>query len=226
MRQQFHEQLDGLVDDLVRLTLMVETAMGRATTALLEANAELADQVARDIKAVSALHEAMDQRAFELVASQQPVAGDLRVVVAALRMTADLERMGALARHVADIARRYAPKRAVPEPLRETVKRMGVVAERITAITRRAIGARDWTAAGGLERADDEMDELLQALYHRMLQDSWRHETGTAIDLTLLGRYYERYADHAVSVARRVAFLTGHGSLDTVSRVGPRPGAT
>lgn len=218
MRGQFHEHLDTLVTDLERLTLIVETAMGRATAALLDADVKLADEVARDASAATALSEEMQTRAVDLVARQQPVAGDLRIVVGALRMMADLERMGALAQHVADIARRYAPRSAVPEPLRETIARMGVVAEQITADTRRAIGTRDWTAADALNHADDEMDGLLTSLYQHMLHGGLGHATEAAVDLALLGRYYERYADHAVSVARRVAYLAGHGPLDARER--------
>ena len=214
MRERYHAQLDDLVDDLVRLTLMVETSMGRATAALLNADGELADQVIETEPAAAVLRDAMDERALLLVARQQPVAGELRTVVAALRMTSDLMRMAVLAQHVAQVAGNHAPEPAVPEELRETLRRMGEIAEEITAATRQAVATRDWHAVGNLERADDEMDGLLDFLYRSMLAESWRHGTGTAIDLTLLGRYYERYADHAVSVARRVAFLAGHGPLD------------
>ena len=214
MREVFHGQLDDLADDLVRLTLMVETAMGRATAALLEPDALLAQRVVGDQQAVLELRDEIDQRALELTARQQPVAGDLRVIVAALRMAGDLERMGVLARHVAQLAGQHVARPPVPEELREIVKRMGTVAEQITAATRRALAVRDWRSALELERSDDEMDRLLEALYRRMLHGSWPYGIETAMDVTLLGRYYERYADHAVAVARRVVYLAGRASLD------------
>lgn len=214
MRKVFHGQLDALVDDLVRMALMVETAMGRATTALLTADAELADRVIADAPAVTASREDMDERALVLAARQQPVASDLRTIVGALRMTADLERMGVLARHVAEAARRRAPVCAVPDDMHATVERMGQVAETITAATRQAIATRDWHAAPDIEHADDEMDRLLSDLYRRMLHGSPPYSVEVLADATLIGRYYERYADHAVSVARRVAYLAGHAPLD------------
>jgi phosphate transport system protein len=214
MRERYHERLDALADELVRLTLMVETAMGRATAALLNADSDLAYRVIEDESAVAGLCEAVDEHALDLAARQQPVAGDLRMIVAALRMSADLERMGALARHVAQLAADRAPEPAVPDDTVETVRRMGEIAEEIIAAARQAVAMRDWHAVGDLERADDEMDGILDALYRRMLSGSWRHGAQRAIDLTLLGRYYERYADHAVWVARRVAYLAGQAPLD------------
>ena len=214
MREAFHVQLDALVDDLVRLTLMGETAMGRATTALLQADADLANRVIADASAVAALRVEMDERALVLAARQQPVATDLRTIVGALRMTSDLERMGVLARHVAEAARRRAPACAVPDDMHATVERMGEVAENITAATRQAVATRDWHAALDLENADDEMDRLLSDLYRCMAREAPPYSVEVVADATLIGRYYERYADHAVSVARRVAYLAGHAPLD------------
>jgi phosphate transport system protein len=210
MRANFHKQLDSLVDDLVRLTLTVEGSMIEATTALLDADAHLADRVIAGGPAASALRGAIDGRALDLAARQQPVAGDLRIVIAALRMTSDLERMEILSEHVAEVARRHAPNPVVPADLREIVQRMGSVAQRLTARTRQAITARDWRAADDFERADDEMDVLVESVHRRMLRDPWPHGTEAAIDMTLLGRYYERYADHAVSMAHHVAYLAGY----------------
>lgn len=218
MRELFHARLDSMVDNLVQMTLMVETSMGRATTALLEADADLATRVIDDEDAVPALRDQMDREALELTARQQPVAGDLRTVVAAMRMTADLERMGVLAEHVAQVALNHAPRPAVPEDLRALLEGMGRAAERITAATREAIANRDGQVVSDLEHADDEVDRLLESLYQRMLHEPWPYGPQTAVDLTLLGRYYERYADHAVSVARRVAYLEGRAQLDRGSR--------
>jgi phosphate transport system protein len=165
-------------------------------------------------KAIDTLRRELDELSLDLIACQQPVATDLRTIVASLRMTADLERMGDLARHVAELARLRHPRSAVPPELRGIVAEMGQVAQRIVAKATAVIASADVPAAITLERDDDEMDRLHRSLYERLLSDPWTHGVGAAVDLALVGRYYERYADHAVSVARRVVFLAGKGALD------------
>ena len=143
--------------------------------------------------------------AVDVLARQQPVATDLRVVVTALRMSADLERMGDLARHVAKVARLRYPQSAVPAPMRSLILEMGQVAERIVAKAGSVIAARDVDMAVSLEKDDDAMDELHRRVFTVLHGSTLPAET--IVDLTLLGRYYERFADHAVSVARRVVYL-------------------
>jgi phosphate transport system protein len=214
MREAYHEQLDLLIEDLARMVVLVEDSMARATAALLDADAEAAWRVVGGEAALAAICSDIDERALILAARQQPVAGDLRTIVAALRINADLERMGQLARHVADVAIRRHPRPAVPAQLRETVARMNKVAGRITAEVARALTMRDWRAAELLDRDDDAMDLLQQELYLRVLDASWPHDAEVTVDATLIGRFFERYADHAVSVAHRIAFLAGHEPLD------------
>jgi phosphate transport system protein len=226
MREQFHEELDALSDLLVEMTRRVGSAVGRATTALLDADLALAESVIGADEAVDALQIDLEERSLALLARQAPVATDLRVIVTGLRMSADLERMGDLARHVAKLARMRYPESAIPAELRATILQMGQVAERIVAKTGSVIASRDLDVAGELETDDDAMDALHRELFAVLLDDEWEHGIETAVDVTLCGRYYERFADHAVSVAQRVTFLvTGerqgareHGLGDARSR--------
>jgi phosphate transport system protein len=213
MRDQFHGELAGLSDHMVEMTHLVQVAIGRATGALLDADLVLAESVITADEQVDALQTAIEEKSLELLARQQPVATDLRLIVTGLRMTADLERMGDLARHVAKLARMRFPHSAIPDELRGTVLEMGQVAERIVAKTGSVIAARDVAMALELETDDDVMDRLHRELFRVLLSPDWCHGVEAAIDVTLCGRYYERFADHAVSVARRVTYLvTGERS--------------
>jgi phosphate transport system protein len=207
MRQQFAEELRGVTDQLVEMTRLVGSAMQRATTALLDADLTLAESVIAADEKVDELNAALEEQALSTMARQAPVATDLRLLVAGLRMSADLERMGDLARHVAKVARMRYPESAVPAELRPTILEMGQIAERLVAKTGAIIAGRDIEAAAELETDDDLMDKLHRSLFQALLADEWKYGIEPAIDITLIGRYYERYADHAVSVARRVVFL-------------------
>ncbi len=207
MRDLYHEELEAISDRLVEMTRLVGSAMGRATTALLDADLKLAESVISADDEVDKLQHDLEDRAIGLLARQQPVATDLRTIVTSLRMSADLERMGDLALHVAKVARLRYPSSAIPAELRSTILEMGQVAQRIVAKAGSVIASRDVEAALEFEQDDDEMDRLHRALFRRILSGDWKHGVETAVDVTLCGRYYERYADHAVSVARRVVFL-------------------
>jgi phosphate transport system protein len=207
MRNTYHDELDAISASLVEMTNLVGSAMSRATTALLDADLTLAEMVITNDDVVDALYRDIENKAFDLLARQQPVASDLRVIVTSLRMVADLERMGDNAVHVAKIARRRYPASAVPPALRSTVLKMGHAAEEIVAKAGSVIARRDIEMAAQLEKDDDVMDELHRQLFTAILDDEWSEGIEPAIDITLAGRYYERFADHAVSVARRVVYL-------------------
>ncbi|MDP9101985.1 MAG: phosphate signaling complex protein PhoU [Actinomycetota bacterium] len=207
MRDAYHEELDAISASLVEMTNLVGSAMSKATTALLDADLALAEMVITADEQVDELYRETEARAFDLLARQQPVASDLRTLVTSLRMVADLERMGDLALNVAKIARRRYPSSAVPPELRSTVLKMGHAAEEIVAKTGSVIAGRDVEMAAELERDDDIMDSLHRKLFNVILDDAWGGGIEAAIDITLAGRYYERFADHAVSVARRVVYL-------------------
>ena len=207
MRNAYYDQLDAVIDELVTMTHEVGDAVQQATRALLESDAEIAEQVISHDAHIDSERERIEELSFELLALQQPVAGDLRMLVAALRMVADLERMGDLSVHVAKIARLRIPESAVPQDMLPTVKRMAEVAEEMVRKVEDVIANRDVEAAIELERCDEEMDQLRRSSFRQMLSDDWPHGVEPAIDMALLGRYYERIADHAVSLARRVVFL-------------------
>ncbi len=216
MRKAFHEELDRVTEGLVEMTRLASSAMSRATTALLDADVQLAESVIGADAEIDALREELDLLSFDLLALQQPVATDLRMVVTSMRMSADIERMGDLARHVAKVARLRYPNSAVPAELRSIILEMGQVAERIVTKAGSVIAARDVEAAKQIERDDDAMDDLHRRLFEALASDSWNQPVETTVDLTLVGRYYERFADHAVSVARRVIFLvTGEHSAES-----------
>ncbi len=207
MRDTYHDELDAISRSLVEMANLVGSAMSRATTALLDGDLQLAEQVITADEAVDARYREVEARAFDLLARQQPVASDLRVLVTSLRMVADLERMGDNAAHVAKIARRRYPSSAVPPALRSTVLQMGHAAEEIVAKAGSVVAGRDLKLAAELEKDDDVMDELHRQLFTAILDDRWDQGVEAAIDITLVGRHYERFADHAVSVARRVVYL-------------------
>ena len=207
MRDAYHDDLDAISGSLVEMTNLVGSAMSRATTALLDADLQLAEMVITADEHIDEVYRDVEARAFDLLARQQPVASDLRVIVTSLRMVADLERMGDLALHVAKIARRRYPHSAVPPELRATLLQMGHVAQEIVTKAGSVIAGRDVALAAELESDDDVMDELHRQLFAVILDDAWAGGTEAAIDITLAGRYYERFADHAVSVARRVVYL-------------------
>src|SRR5689334_11061278 len=207
MRDAYHEELDSIGDALVEMARLVGSAIGRATTALLDADLKLAESVIAADEKVDDLQRDLEDRAIALLARQQPVATDLRTVVTSLRMSADLERCGDLARHVAQLARLRFPGRAVPDDLHRTVLEMGQLAQRLMPQAGEVLLTRDVDAALQLEQDDDRMDELHRMIFPHLMDDRWQHGVETAVDVTLVGRYYERFADHAVSVARRMVYL-------------------
>ena len=207
IRSVFQDELDSVSQTLFELSVMVSDSMAKATRALMSQNLSLAEEVITFDEKIDTVQHDLDARIIDIIARQQPVASDLRALVTALRMSADLERMGDLAHHVAKVVRLRHPAAAVPDQLLALIESMGVTAEKIAAKTGVVISTRDTVLAAQVEKDDDEMDLLHRQLIAVLIAPTWVHGVETAIDLTLLGRYYERYADHAVSVARRVIFL-------------------
>jgi len=207
MRDAFSDQLDAIFDDLATIAGDVKVAVERATTALLTGDALVAEQVISADVVIDTRRERVEDRSFSLLSLQQPVAGDLRTIVAALRMVADLERAGDLAVHVAKIARLRVPGIAVPEEVRPMVQRMAEIAEEMVGRTARIIAERDIDGAAALASVEEEMDRLRAEMLRDLLGADWSHGVESAVDLALLGRYYERIGDHAVSVANRVVYV-------------------
>jgi phosphate transport system protein len=207
MRERFQEELDGVSATLVEMAGLVKIAMENATTALLTADLNLAEKVIAEDLIIDQIQHDLDAKTITLIAQQGPVATDLRTLVTSLRMSADLERMGDLAHHIAKSARMRYPATAVPPELSLTIEEMSRVCSKIIEKVSLVVKNRDTDRALEVERDDDEIDSLHRKIIQTLLDPSWKHGVETAIDMTLLGRYYERCADHAVSIARRVYFL-------------------
>ena len=205
MRTAYHERLDDMVEQLGKMTRLVASAMSRANNALLDADIEMAEKVITSDVHVDQMREELDAEVVSILALESPVAGELRLVVAVLRISATLERMGDLAVHIAKVARLRYPESAIPAELRGTLLEMGQIAELVVQKAGSALVSRDGSLFDQIERDDDRMDALHRKLFTLILDDSWEHGVEGAIDVTLISRYYERFADHAVSLARRVA---------------------
>jgi len=207
IRSAFQDELDNVSQSLVDLTNMVSESIVKSSKALLSADLKLAEEViATDAKIDDYQHD-LDTRIIDIIARQQPVASDLRALITALRMSADLERMGDLSHHIAKVARLRHPNNAIPNDLVLAFTEMGYVAEKLATKVATVITTRDTEMALQVEKDDDEMDDLHRKVISGIISNGPGITIESAIDLTLLGRYYERFADHAVAVARRVYFL-------------------
>ena len=207
MREMYREQLDDVLADLAQMAQEVSTAVRSATTALLEADIHLAEQVISGDEQLDLKQSDIERRSFDLLALQAPVAGELRIIVASLRMVAELERMGDLAAHVAKIARLRYPESAIPEALRPSFVKMGDVAEKMVIAAGQTLHDRNVQNAEELRTRDQEMDDLRRTQFRVLLSDDWPYGVEAAVDVALLGRYYERIADHAASMARRIIYV-------------------
>lgn len=207
MRDIFTAELTALGEDLVAMSRLVETAISSAGTALLTADLPLAESVIADDHTIDAMERDLDERCVLLIAQQQPVARDLRVIVAGLRISASLERMGDLARHIAAVARLRYPNRALPADLEPTFTAMHQAAVRVAQEVTTVVESLDLELAATIEREDDTLDELLHQTFVAT-QGAHGALTGQeVVDITLCARYFERFGDHGVSVARRVVYL-------------------
>jgi phosphate transport system protein len=207
MREAYHDRLSELANHLADMCTMVAMAMERATTALLKADLTLAEQVISDDASVDVARTAYEEEAYALLALQAPVATDLRTVLAVIHAAESLERMGDLALHVAKAARRRHPAPVLPEEVRPYFEQMGTVAVTLARKTERVIRTQDVDLAREVENDDDEMDHLHRDLFTVLMDKDWPHGVAAAVDVTLLGRFYERFADHCVSVSKRTVFV-------------------
>jgi phosphate transport system protein len=207
MREAYHVELTQLAEKLAAMSEQVAEAMELATRALLNTDLALAEQVITDDAKVDDARADCEEQAYELLALQAPVATDLRTVLAAIHAAESLERMGDLALHVAKAARRRHPEPVLPEEVRSYFSEMGTVAVRLARQTAGIIETKDVDAARMLETDDDQVDEIHRHLFTVIMDRDWPYGVAAAVDVTLLGRFYERYADHAVSVARRMVFV-------------------
>ncbi len=206
MRDAYHEALDAITDELVTMSSMVGTMMEHASTALLTADRALAESVIEADDEIDSINQEVELRATELIALQQPVATDLRMVLAAMRISTTLERMGDLAQHVAKTARMRYPDHAVPPSVEANIREMSYIAVRMATKIGQVIETKDIALAREIETDDDRMDALHREVLDILLTAA-PGPVNQAVDITLLNRYFERYADHVVSIARRVIYL-------------------
>jgi phosphate transport system protein len=207
MRDEFRAELADVNRLLVAMAEACRKAMQQATTALLQADKTEAEQVALGDNEIDALYHQVEEKVYDLLARQAPVASDLRAVITSLHVASDLERMGDLAEHIAETASRRLPTIAVPEELQPVIREMASVADELSGKIAEVLSTSDVARAAEMERDDDVMDELHRQLIAFMLGAAWRHGVEAAIDGALLGRYYERFADHAVNAANQVIYL-------------------
>lgn len=207
MRSSYHEELDGLLNSLLHMSELVETAIEESTAALFDADLNRAEAVISNDAELDQLHEKLEYDCLSLLALQAPVAGELRTVVSAIRMVFELARMGDLAAHIAKIARLRYPNKAVPASLEANFRTMSETAVKMIDTAREALANRDAKGAYGLAEIDTKMDDLRREHFNVLLDDSWSGGTAAAIDVALIGRYYERFGDHTVAVGRRIIYL-------------------
>jgi phosphate transport system protein len=223
-RQQLHTELEHLDGQLVEMTALAAAALGDATRALLEADLSLAEKVIAGDDQIDAIQRQVDERAVELLARQAPVATDLRVVVAGLRMSSTIERMGDLARHVAKLVRLRFPHHVIPADLEPLFAEMGATGVRLAEKAGQVITSRDLTVAAEMGHDDDALDDLHRRVFDELASPTWSHPVQAAVDVTLGSRYFERFGDHAVSLSERVQFLvTGQWDLAAEATATPHP---
>ncbi|MCI9889008.1 phosphate signaling complex protein PhoU [Micrococcales bacterium 31B] len=207
MRAVFHHQLEALGEGLVALSVAVAESIEQSTTALLTSDLELAEKVIAADAAIDALQQEIDDQAVHMLAQQAPVATDLRTIVAAMRMSASMERMGDLARHVGLTIRRRFPDRVIPVEAVPLIKQMGDVTHDMALKLRTILENRDLDLASSLQADDAVLDGLHLQVFEILFAPEWAHGVAETVDVTLINRFYERMGDHACSVAERVTFL-------------------
>lgn len=207
MRETYRNELDNVISQLVTMTNSVRIAVQDATKSLVEADLTIAERVIKDDSIIDQMNRDIEEKCFLLLARQAPVAGELRTVVSTIKMIAGLGRMGDLAAHVAKIARMRYPERAIPAELEDSFLTMGAIADDMIRSASRTLRDRDVDAATKLAAQDEKMDLLRKNQFEQLLSDNWPGTVEQAVDVALLGRYYERIADHAVSMASRIIYL-------------------
>jgi len=208
VREVFQQELRQLQARLVEIATLVADAIGRATTAFNESDVALAEQVIAGDSVVDSAARLIDELAIDILARQQPVARDLRVVVSSLRISASLERMGDLCGHIAQLARYRFPDKVVPKSLRPTFREFGRLDTELARKLVVLLETEDLALVNEMRDMDDEVDALHLSVFERVLGEAWKGAAGDTVDATLASRYHERFADHAVSIAKQVQYLS------------------
>jgi phosphate transport system protein len=214
MRTTYYEELSALSAQVGEMCGLAADAMERATEALLGADLSVAEQVIADHEHIVEMSKRTEANAIRLLALQQPVAGDLRSIVGAIHVGADIERMGALAVHVAKLSRLRHPESALPDDVRASFSEMGRRAVQLARTAQEVLSSGDPYKAARLRDQDDAVDAEHRHLFTLLIDQKWQDSVGSAVDVALLGRFYERFADHAVEIGKRVVFETTGGLPD------------
>ena len=207
MRTSYHEELNSVLDRLVHMADLVEIAIRESSGALLTADLERAEAVITNDAQLDQMHEDLEYQCLSLLALQAPVAGELRTIVSAIRVVFELARMGDLAAHIAKIARLRYPDRAVPARFESNFREMADIAEKVIDVARLSLAERDAKGAESLAQIDERMDDLRREHFTKIFREGSDITIEGAVDVALLGRYFERFADHAVAVGRRVIYI-------------------
>ncbi|WP_028265978.1 phosphate signaling complex protein PhoU [Arthrobacter sp. MA-N2] len=207
MRKVFQEELTQVGEDLIEISKLVTEAIQNATTAFEGADVDLAQDVIAADARIDFLQNGLDERAIDILALQGPVASDLRMIVGSLRMSASLERMGDLARHVAQLARLRYPSTVIPEQLTATFKDMARLDLEISQKVTLLLETRDLEVARDILKLNIHVDDLHLSVFRAVADPAWAENAATTVDVALASRYFERFADHGVSVARKVTYL-------------------
>ncbi|MFF2271339.1 phosphate signaling complex protein PhoU [Agromyces sp. NPDC058136] len=207
MREVFQQELAEVQDRLVEIADLVAISIDKATRAFNESDVSLAEEVIADDDKIDQAAVELDELAITILAKQQPVARDLRIVVSALRISASLERMGDMSTHISQLARYRFPDKVVPKSLRPTFSEMGRLDVEIARKLVELLRTEDVHLAEEIRNEDDKVDALHLSVFDKVLGEKWKGETVDTVDATLASRYHERFADHAVSIAKKVQYL-------------------
>ena len=207
MREVFQAELREVQDRLVEIATLVSVSIENATRAFNESNVSLAETVIADDEKIDVAALELDELAIQILARQQPVARDLRIVVSALRISASLERMGDMAEHIAQLARYRFPDKVVPKSLRSTFAQLGELDVEIAKKLVELLKTEDAKLAEEIRNDDDKIDALNLSVFDKVLGETWKGAAVDTVDATLASRYHERFADHAVSIAKKVQYL-------------------
>lgn len=207
VREVFQQELHEVQDRLVEIAGLVAVSIENATRAFNDSNVSLAEMVISDDEKIDTAALELDELSINIMARQQPVARDLRIVVSALRISASLERMGDMAEHIAQLARYRFPDKVVPKSLRSTFAELGALDVAIAKKLVELLKTEDNKIAEEIRNDDDRIDALHLSVFDKVLSESWKGATVDTVDATLASRYHERFADHAVSIAKKVQYL-------------------
>jgi len=215
VREVFQQELREVQDRLVEIATLVSVSIENATRAFNDSNVSLAENVIADDEKIDTAALELDELAINILARQQPVARDLRIVVSALRISASLERMGDMAEHIAQLARYRFPDKVVPKSLRSTFSQLGELDVEISKKLVELLKTEDPKLAEEIRNDDDKIDALHLSVFDKVLGETWKGAAVDTVDATLASRYHERFADHAVSIAKKVQYLgTGDWAVE------------